>query len=350
MATDNTPDPKELARSNEQLRQANRDLTQQVERLRLYQSIATFPTAFEAENEDEVLRQLARFLTQDYGLGSTAWLYRVRDGLCEFFIRSAPATLPPVSLRRLSVGAGSTIGSCAFHHRTILVPDCAAHPQYPRAVGEPTKGSLICAPVVCGDCTAVIWLWSEQPGTYGPDSRDVVDTLCLVAASTIKSIRLVQREAWLARHDALTKLLNRAGFRDEIAKLKPQKNGERALLYMDLDNFHDLNSTQGHPAGDQVLKEIALRVTQPLGEGALVSRYGGEEFLAVAQLQLGTVQKWADGVVAAIRAYPVAGFQVTMSIGATVWGTREKFENAEARANAALHRAKREGRDRAIVE
>jgi diguanylate cyclase (GGDEF)-like protein len=344
------PDPHELDRINGQLRETNRVLALQVERLRLYQYIATFPTAFEAENEDEVLRQLARFLTQDYGMGSVTWLYRVRDRLCEFFVASPQGNPPPLALRRLSVGAGTTVGACAFNHRTVLVPDCASHPQYPRSPGEPTTGSLVCAPVVCGDCTAVVWLWSEQNGRYGQDERDQLDTLCLVAASTIKGIRLVQREAWLARHDDLTKLLNRPGFRDEVSDMKLVKNRDRGLLYMDLDNFHDINTNHGHQTGDRVLKEIALRLAQPFGEGALLSRYGGEEFLAVVQVDPGTLQQFGDGVVAAIRAFPVAGVPVTISVGATVWGTKEKFELAEARANASLHRAKRDGRDRAIVQ
>jgi diguanylate cyclase (GGDEF)-like protein/PAS domain S-box-containing protein len=90
--------------------------------------------------------------------------------------------------------------------------------------------------------------------------------------------------AFLAYHDALTKLPNRAMFEEmlEPALARARRgNLSVAVLFMDLDGFKDVNDTLGHAAGDQLLKELAARLVEATRDTDLVARQGGDEFLVL---------------------------------------------------------------------
>ncbi len=83
---------------------------------------------------------------------------------------------------------------------------------------------------------------------------------------------------YLAHHDYLTNLPNRMQF---VNKLKEELSNENfgAVLLLDIDNFKSINDTLGHVYGDEVLKEISLRLSSIVNEHLFVSRFGGDEFL-----------------------------------------------------------------------
>jgi diguanylate cyclase (GGDEF)-like protein len=92
------------------------------------------------------------------------------------------------------------------------------------------------------------------------------------------------RLAYLARHDPLTGLPNRSWFGESLTaavKAAEAAGGKLAVLYIDLDNFKDVNDTLGHEIGDALLRQVAARIAGSLPEGAGASRIGGDEFALV---------------------------------------------------------------------
>jgi diguanylate cyclase (GGDEF)-like protein/PAS domain S-box-containing protein len=98
---------------------------------------------------------------------------------------------------------------------------------------------------------------------------------------------ILERLQHQAHHDQLTNLANRRLFHKELDRAisRAERHGcAVALVYMDLDGFKAINDTLGHRAGDQVLRVLAERLTAAVREDELISRYGGDEFVALLSM------------------------------------------------------------------
>ncbi|GHC24044.1 hypothetical protein GCM10010082_15600 [Kushneria pakistanensis] len=87
-----------------------------------------------------------------------------------------------------------------------------------------------------------------------------------------------KRLAWLANRDPLTELYNRRFFEHKLKDVMHDHNNRGAVLYLDLDQFKNVNELGGHHSGDQLLKLVAQALIEELGENAIVARQGGDEF------------------------------------------------------------------------
>ncbi|MGZ5828086.1 MAG: EAL domain-containing protein [Xanthobacteraceae bacterium] len=115
------------------------------------------------------------------------------------------------------------------------------------------------------------------------DTRGKPQYLVSVVDDVTDRKRADARIAHLAHHDVLTDLPNRLLFRDQLEQaLHRMQDGENvAVLYCDLDNFKDVNDTLGHPAGDALLKAVAVRLRDCIGEQNTAARLGGDEFAII---------------------------------------------------------------------
>lgn len=159
---------------------------------------------------------------------------------------------------------------------------------------------------------------------------------------------------FLAAHDSLTELMNRRELfsRVEALLLDASHTGRGvAVLFLDLDSLKPLNDAHGHVVGDQVIREVATRIRATVRAGDLVARYGGDEFITVlpAVDRLDDAVAIAEKIHTAVRA-PVTTtggtVPVTLSIGVALAQPGDDPDTLLSRADAALYRAKRDGRDR----
>jgi diguanylate cyclase (GGDEF)-like protein len=162
----------------------------------------------------------------------------------------------------------------------------------------------------------------------------------------------------LAFHDSLTGLPNRALILDRLGQMmgRARREGSSvAAIFLDLDEFKEVNDTLGHSAGDELLVAVSSRLTKALRQGDSVGRLGGDEFVVLIDQRSLTAgaSVVADRILDVLKA-PFAitaspsPLAITASIGIAT-GTRVKPEDLLRDADIALYRAKVEGKNRAAV-
>src|SRR6476620_1386437 len=156
----------------------------------------------------------------------------------------------------------------------------------------------------------------------------------------------------LARYDELTALPNRVNFRDEIERLLAVPHSARqlsALLFVDLDQFKQVNDTLGHPCGDQLLCAVADRLREMLRPEDFVARFGGDEFVVFQQ----NIKSGEDAAYLARRIvdhlserYKIDNHLVEIgaSVGIALTSPGVTADTLLKNADMALYRAKADGR------
>ncbi|MBS1196242.1 MAG: diguanylate cyclase [Proteobacteria bacterium] len=162
----------------------------------------------------------------------------------------------------------------------------------------------------------------------------------------------------LASHDRLTGLHNFGSFEIEINKRlqafhRHIKPSPMALILCDIDHFKRFNDTHGHPAGNEVLQEIARRITDSVRESDFVARYGGEEFtILLNRCDLKTAVQRAERIRLAIMSEPFyigdKKHSITLSLGCAEARQSDDVASLIARSDQALYAAKEGGRNRTI--
>ena len=162
---------------------------------------------------------------------------------------------------------------------------------------------------------------------------------------------------FLATHDSLTELFNRRELVTRIAGIlgqTPRTGVNVGVLFIDLDNLKAVNDSNGHAVGDEVIVTVAQRIRGQIRTNDVLARFGGDEFVLVlpAIHSAEDAQRVASSLHAAVEVPIVTGqrqIAVTLSIGVAIVRPGEDPDVAMRQADAALYRAKREGRARTVV-
>jgi diguanylate cyclase (GGDEF)-like protein/PAS domain S-box-containing protein len=195
------------------------------------------------------------------------------------------------------------------------------------------------------------WRTLELTASNHLDDPVVAGLVCN-ARDVTERAEAAERMAYLAHHDALTGLANRALLLERLSKaLSAEPAGARsAVLFFDLDGFKEVNDELGHAIGDRVLAAVAKRLLGSVRPGDLVARLGGDEFVVLAE-RVGTPRaaiRIADRARQAVsRPLDAGGRNVVVgcSIGiafSTTVGPEELLDEADL----ALYGAKAEGGNR----
>lgn len=163
--------------------------------------------------------------------------------------------------------------------------------------------------------------------------------------------RMQHELRYRASHDPLTGVANRDGL---FSRLQGRRAADRAapigVLFLDIDRFKSINDQHGHAAGDSVLAQVAARISASLRAGDFVARYGGDEFVVLADVATAQqVMAVARNILSA-TSQPVIhdglAIPCATSIGATLAVPGEPADPLLNRADRALYEAKRSGRAR----
>lgn len=177
--------------------------------------------------------------------------------------------------------------------------------------------------------------------------------------AAVRIVDLQQQLYHLASRDTLTGVWNRRMILEDFERLigeAQEKSAPIACLLLDVDHFKRVNDSHGHPTGDQVLVEVSRRIQAGLRTLDRVGRYGGEEFLAILPgCSVDAARAAAQRIIREVAGVPMrcasVSIAVTVSIGISCRSAGQSISMAAmiSDADAALYRAKTEGRDRAVV-
>ena len=260
------------------------------------------------------------------------------------------------------------------HGRAVLIEDVKTSPLYAeiRKQWEAEGRHVIIRSVIALPFTlehrlqaGVFFLRrTEDEPKLTQEDVEFADAVIKAAVASIQRAQVIEtakeenaRLEALAHTDPLTQVLNRRALTQRLASELDRARryeGVIALLMIDLDHFKRINDTYGHLVGDDVLRELAGILTSAIRSVDMVARYGGEEFVVVLP------ETGAEGAIAfaerirerieghGFRSGDRLTLRLTTSIGvATFPSSRvESVEDIFSRADAALYRAKAEGRNR----
>jgi diguanylate cyclase (GGDEF)-like protein len=259
--------------------------------------------------------------------------------------------------RKVAQYGDGLIGHAAMRTRPRLVYDAARDPH--RGQREAASGAWLLYPIVVGDRPLGVAQWvrqSSQPFSQEDIAR--LDTLVPQATIALENIRIRARMHHLAATDGLTELWNQRKMTDLLREeLRRAQRYQHALsvLMLDVDSFKTFNDTYGHPQGDQLLRSIATILRANTRTVDYVGRYGGEEFLILLpETSKDDACRMAERVRSAVEQrghLTVEGETVYRTISVGVASYPEDALNPSElvqRADEALYRAKRSGKNRVI--
>ncbi len=243
------------------------------------------------------------------------------------------------------------------HPHLVVAGDTTA----PCAHAEGVTNTYLCVPILAqGEALGILHFQaSDEEPTLADSELSFKTTFAGQVGLSVANIRL--REALRAQsiRDALTGLYNRRYLTEMLEReIRRAVRADQPLgvLMLDLDHFKKFNDTYGHDAGDTVLRETGAFLTKSVRAEDIVCRFGGEEFVVILPMaDLQVTQARAERIRSRLRELAVLHQgqslgMITVSVGVAVLpqhgaNPQELFEAADA----ALYRAKREGRDRVVV-
>lgn len=200
---------------------------------------------------------------------------------------------------------------------------------------------------------------------FGPPDLEFAQAVITAAVAVIQRAQMVEstmadnaRLEQLAQTDPLTQLLNRRALTERISAEMERAlryDSTLALLMIDLDHFKKVNDNYGHLVGDDVLRDVGQLLLETIRGSDIVARYGGEEFLLLLpETDDVGAESFAERIREDVDRHEFGGgtggtvLKLTASIGVAVYPAAriESVEDLLARADAALYRAKADGRNR----
>jgi diguanylate cyclase (GGDEF)-like protein len=192
---------------------------------------------------------------------------------------------------------------------------------------------------------------------FTDDELDLLENLLCSLLYPLKNATLYHQALKMAATDQLTQTLNRVSFNDTVkremnwAKLN---TADLSIIFLDIDHFKVINDQYGHDCGDSTLVAVAKLIKENLRKNDTIFRFGGEEFvILVNQTDLANAELLAKRIRIAIErnilVYDMKPVKVTASLGVSSLRSDDNFDAFIKRADNAMYKAKRSGRNRVFL-
>jgi diguanylate cyclase (GGDEF)-like protein/PAS domain S-box-containing protein len=311
--------------------------------------------ALTKRNAGELVAKAVQTVLEGLGGGAVAYLER-GSGERELILRRvAGLASTPADSALARVAPGSALAPVLEQSQPVTL-----NGPWPQALPLPFEwvrrfGSMAAVAVPAdGGPRGVVCAFAEAPGVFGPEEARFLGAAASMVSAALHRLDSEARLAYLAQFDPLTGLPNRTLLADRFSLMIVQarrRNVSLGVLFIDLDDFKLVNDTQGHAAGDELLKEMAKRLQASLRDGDTVARISGDEFavilgdLARPDDAALVAQKIIERIAAPVQVHGQEAV-VTASIGiATFPADGDNAETLLGAADAAMYRAKQSGRN-----
>ncbi|HKP85225.1 MAG TPA: diguanylate cyclase, partial [Blastocatellia bacterium] len=189
--------------------------------------------------------------------------------------------------------------------------------------------TVMCVPLMKDDeVLGALTLYSEELKAYEPDHLRLLEAVAKLASDAIANALHHEQTEVKALTDSLTGLANARALRHQFEEAAAQARRygyDFSVLMMDLDGFKGINDTLGHQAGDQALKDVAQLLSKQIRGTDFLSRYAGDEFVAILQVHPDEVRELVHRLQAAIDKHDFGikepGIVLGVSIGWACYGT-----------------------------
>lgn len=318
----------------------------------LRSSMTDFSTTLDP---DEVLHRLVTAVSRAVP-GESACLLR-RDGH-GYVVAEVCGLVPATAVgRRLSPDEAESISALADQATATLGAAAVGQPAPPADL-LPASRSLITVPLATrGTSVGVLMVAATAAGAYTDAHVRIAAALAGQAMSSYDNADLFAQVTRLATVDPMTGLSNRRHFlalADAAVSANGSADHPMSAIMIDIDHFKRVNDSYGHLVGDRVIEEVGARLRSAMREGDIVGRYGGEEFALLLPAGPGHAKEVADRLLDLVRREPIetpAGpLHITVSVGLAHQAAVHDLASLLERADQALYRAKRKGRNQVVTD
>lgn len=211
--------------------------------------------------------------------------------------------------------------------------------------GKEMISSLSAPIIIDGELFGLINFDAAVRDAFTSEQVDFMEYVRGQLAIAIKNMKLYEQTVYLSRHDRLTTLFNRHYFEAQISRLIKKARLESKsliLIAVDVDNLKKINDEMGHMVGDKVLVTVANALVDLLSEDAIVARFGGDEFIALAwnrslaQIRMDLTVMRNQLLLTNYGTYPVS-----FSFGTTELEPEDTYSKLLKRADDAMYAEKR---------
>lgn len=333
-------------------------------------------------NAQDLAWFVAREIVGSLGYEDCVIYYLDKSGDCLYQVAAIGIKNPEddqiLNPLRIEVGVGVT-GQVALSKQSALISDLRIHGNYVPDL-EPGLSEL-CVPIMFGDrLYGVLDSESKIIDGYDDEDRKIFETISRLIASKLALIEQTEivnkyaaelekkveertlelkianeQLAYLASTDPLTGLVNRRRL-DELLEIEFERTyrygGELSLILFDIDHFKAVNDTRGHQVGDEVIAGVGKIAKLLSRKSDTHGRWGGEEFLIIApQTDDVGALSFAEKLRVAIENGEFSGdVKVSASFGVASFRGDQAVKDMLKRADEALYRAKRLGRNRVEMD